>query len=92
VVTVNRSSVRKIVIAALVLFSFSNVASAALPDLSKYEHLRMADKELGHLRWAQEWASLSEAEFFAQIPPTQFEGIPFAPQSLTVFTSFLFQQ
>jgi hypothetical protein len=44
----------------------------------------MSDKELGQLRWAQEWASLSEAEFFAQIPPTQFEGIPFSPQSLTV--------
>ena len=69
--------------AAMALLS-SSVVFGAAPDLSQYEHLRASDKELGQLRWAEEWANLTEPEFFAQIPPTQLEDIPLAPKSLTV--------
>jgi len=72
----------KIPILASVLSS--SMAFASAPDLSNYEHLRMSNEELGQLRWAEEWASLPEADFFAQIPPTQLENIPLAPKSLTV--------
>ena len=62
----------------------SSMTFAAAPDLSVYDHLKMSDKEVGQIRWTEEWSNLSVDDFFAQIPPTQLEGIPFAPQSLTV--------
>jgi len=56
----------------------------AAPDLSAYDHLKMSTEEVGQMRWAEEWTNLSEDDFFAQIPATTLEDIPFAPKSLTL--------